>query len=139
MKYLITESQYKKLVEQKLSKKELFQEMINENLEYIKKHCDKMIAYDLPNNIGVGTCDIVDLVDSITVDEVNVMSSARTDMSGELYDVTPSLYIKITINLLSAKKIFDFDDLVYDIKHMLRKSTGLMVVFDYTVNNTFKD
>ena len=127
------------LTEQKLSKKELFQEMINENLEYIKKHCDKMIAYDLPNNIGAGTCDIVDLVDSITVDEVNVMSSARTDMSGELYDVTPSLYIKITINLLSAKKIFDFDDLVYDIKHMLRKSTGLMVVFDYTVNNTFKD
>jgi hypothetical protein len=38
------------------------------------------------------------------------------------------------------KKIFDFDDLVYDIKHMIRKSTGgLMVVFDYTVNNTFKD
>jgi hypothetical protein len=33
--------------------------------------------------------------------------------------------------------MYDFDDLIYDLKHMLRKSTWIMVVFDYRVNNTF--
>ena len=140
MKYIVTESQYKKLVEQKLSKKDLFQEMINEKLEYIRKNCDKVSSETFPNDIGFTTCDTIDAVDSIRVNELTVISSARTDMSGEPYDVTPGLYIKLTINISSAKKIFDFDDLVYDLKHMLRKSSGgLMVVFDYVINNTFKD
>jgi hypothetical protein len=140
MKYIITESQYKKLTEQKLSKKDLFQDMINEKLEYIKKHCDNETTHTFPNDIQFTTCYYIDLVNSITVNEITVISSARTDMSGEPYDVTPGLYIKLTINISSAKKIFDFDDLVYDLKHMLRKSSGgLMVVFDYDINNTFND
>ena len=140
MKYIVTESQYKKLVEQKLSKKDLFQEMINEKLDYIRKGCNDLSHESFPNDISFSSCDVIDTVDSITVNEITVISSARTDMSGEPYDVTPGLYIKLTINILSAKKIFDFDDLVYDLKHMLRKSSGgLMVVFDYVINNTFKD
>ena len=139
MKYIITESQYKKLTEQKLSKKDLFQDMINEKLEYIKKHCDNETE-SFPNDIQFTTCYYIDLVNSITVNEITVISSARTDMSGQPYEVTPGLYIKLTINISSAKKIFDFDDLIYDLKHMLRKSSGgLMVVFDYDINNTFKD
>ena len=140
MKYIVTESQYKKLVEQKLSKKDLFQEMINEKLDYIRKGCNDLSHESFPNDISFSSCDVIDTVDSITVNEITVISSARTDMSGEPYDVTPGLYIKLTINISSAKKIFDFDDLVYDLKHMLRKSSGgLMVVFDYNINNTFKD
>ena len=128
------------LTEQKLSKKDLFQEMINEKLEYIRKNCDKVSSETFPNDIGFTTCDTIDAVDSIRVNELTVISSARTDMSGEPYDVTPGLYIKLTINISSAKKIFDFDDLVYDLKHMLRKSSGgLMVVFDYNINNTFNN
>ena len=127
------------LTEQKLSKKDLFQDMINEKLEYIRKNCDNKTE-SFPNDIQFTTCYYMDTVDSITVNEITVISSARTDMSGEPYDVTPGLYIKLTINISSAKKIFDFDDLVYDLKHMLRKSSGgLMVVFDYDINNTFKD
>lgn len=128
------------LTEQKLSKKDLFQEMINEKLEYIRKNCDEVSSETFPNNIQFTTCDTIDSVDNITVNEITVISSARTDMSGQPYDVTPGLYIKLTINISSAKKIFDFDDLVYDLKHMLRKSSGgLMVVFDYDINNTFND
>ena len=127
------------LTEQKLSKKDLFQDMINEKLEYIRKNCDNKTE-SFPNDIQFTTCYYIDLVDSITVNEITVISSARTDMSGQPYEVTPGLYIKLTINISSAKKIFDFDDLVYDLKHMLRKSSGgLMVVFDYDINNTFKD
>ena len=54
---------------------------------------------------------------------------------------TPGIFLKLIINLHSAKKIYDFntDDLIYDLKHMLRKSTGIMVIFDYRINNTFVD
>jgi hypothetical protein len=125
------------LTEQKMSKKEMFQELINDKLEYIKKNCEEYDSNSYDNGIGIGTCDVVDIVDNIVVDEVNMMSSARTDMEGNMYDVTPGIYLKLIINLHSATKIYDFDDLVYDLKHMIRKSTGIMVVFDYKVNNTF--
>ena len=128
------------LKEQKSDKREMFQEMINEKLDYIRKGCNDLSHESFPNDISFSSCDVIDTVDSITVNEITVISSARTDMSGEPYDVTPGLYIKLTINISSAKKIFDFDDLIYDLKHMLRKSSGgLMVVFDYDINNTFND
>jgi hypothetical protein len=137
MKYIINESQYKTLIEQKLSKKELFQGLIDEKFQYIKKHCGEYNADNYPKDIGIGTCDVADMIDNIVVDEVTMISGARTDMDGNMYDTTPGIYLKLIINLHSAKKIYDFDDLVYDLKHMLRKSTGIMVVFDYRVNNTF--
>jgi hypothetical protein len=137
MKYIITESQYKTLIEQKVSKKEMFQELIDEKLEYIKKNCGEYDSTSYDNGIGIGTCDVVDIVDNIVVDEVTMISGARTDMEGNMYDVTPGIYLKLIINLHSATKIYDFDDLVYDLKHMIRKSTGIMVVFDYRTNNTF--
>ena len=127
------------LTEQKLSKKDLFQEMINEKLEYIRKNCDKVSSETFPNDIGFTTCDTIDAVDSIRVNELTVTSSARTDMEGNMYDTTPGIYLKLIINLHSATKIYDFDDLIYDLKHLLRKSTGIMVVFNYRVNNTFTD
>ena len=127
------------LTEQKLSKKYLFQEMINEKLEYIRKNCDKVSSETFPNDIGFTTCDTIDAVDSIRVNELTVTSSARTDMEGNMYDTTPGIYLKLIINLHSATKIYDFDDLIYDLKHLLRKSTGIMVVFNYRVNNTFTD
>jgi hypothetical protein len=140
MKYIITESQYKTLIEQKASKKEMFQDLIDEKLEYIKKNCVEYDSTSYDYGIGIGTCNVVDIVDNIVVDEVNMMSSARTDMEGNMYDVTPGIHLKLIVNLHSATKIYDFDDLVYDLKHMLRKSSGgLMVVFDYDIINTFND
>jgi len=129
------------LTEQRLSKKELFQGLINEKFKYIKKHCGEYNADNYPNDIGIGTCDIADVIDNIVVDEINMISGARTDMDGNMYDTTPGIFLKLIINLHSAKKIYDFntDDLIYDLKHMLRKSTGIMVIFDYRINNTFVD
>ena len=130
----------KNLTEQKLSKKDLFQEMINEKLEYIYGFCDKTLpSENYSGDVGFGSCDVIDMIDKIVVDEVNMMSSARTDMEGNMYDTTPGIYLKLIINLHSATIIYDFDDLIYDLKHLLRKSTGIMVVFDYRVNNTFTD
>ena len=130
----------KNLTEQKVSKKELFQDLIDEKLKYIYGFCDKTLpSENYSGDVGFGSCDVIDMIDKIVVDEVNMMSSARTDMEGNMYDTTPGIYLKLIINLHSATKIYDFDDLIYDLKHLLRKSTGIMVVFNYRVNNTFTD
>ena len=127
------------ITEEKLSKKELFQEIIDDKLEYIKKHCEYISSDTYPNDISFSTCDYVDILDSISVDEVVRISGARTDMEGTKYDTTPGIYLKLTINLHSATKISYVDELIYDLKHILRNSTGLLVVFDYRINNTFTD
>jgi hypothetical protein len=57
-------------------------------------------------------------------------------MSGKPYDSTPSIYVKLTINFSNIKEFVDFDDIVYDLKHILRNSTGgLPIVLDYEINN----
>ena len=129
----------KTITEQKLSKKELFQEIIDDNVEYIKKQCNEYNADNYASHISFSTCDEVDIIDSISVDEVVMISGARTDMEGNMYDTTPGIYLKLTINLHSATKMSVFDELIYDLKHVIRKSTGLLVVFDYRINNTFTD
>ena len=138
-KIIVTESQYNRLFEQKTSKLDIFQDLINDKLEYIRKHCYVPNHEIFPNDISFNSCDVIDIVDSIKVDEVNMMTGARTDMSGNMYDSTPSIYIKLIINYSSIKQATDFDDLVYDIKHMLKKSTGrLTIIFDYRTNNINK-
>ena len=137
---IVTESQYNRLFEQKKSKVDVFQELINDKLEYIRKHCYVPNHEIFPNDVSINSCDVIDTIESIKVDEVNMMTGARTDMSGNMYDSTPSIYIKLTINYSSIMQSIDFDDLVYDIKHMLRNSTGkLLIVIDYGTNNLNKN
>jgi hypothetical protein len=132
-KIIVTESQYKRLFEQKQSKIDLFQDLINDRLEYIRGFCNESLsADDYKGDVGFGSCDEVEMIDSIKVDEVNMMTGARTDMEGNLYDSTPSIYVKLIINYSSVKDRYDFDDIVYDLRYGLRKSTGgLPIVFDY--------
>ena len=128
------------LQEQKSERKEVFQEMINDTLEYIRKGCNDISSVSFPNDISFSSCDVIDNVDSITVDEVRMISGSRTDMYGNMYDTTSSLYIKVTINISSARTGYGYEDLIYDLKLLIRKSSGgLMVVFDYKTHNTFND
>jgi hypothetical protein len=61
-------------------------------------------------------------------------------MDGNLYDVTPSIYIKLTINYSNIRNHYHFDNIVYDLKHILKKSTGgLPIVFDYRTKNLNKN
>jgi hypothetical protein len=139
-KIIVTESQYKRLFEAKLSKIEVFQDLINNKLEYIRGFCDETLSAEEYNgDVGFASCDDIDSIDSIKVDEVNMMTGARTDMSGKPYDSTPSIYIKLTINYSSIMSRSNFDDIVYDLKHILKKSTGgLPIVFDYRAKNVSK-
>lgn len=138
-KIIVTESQYNRLFEQKTSKLDMFQDLINDKLEYIRKHCYVPNHEIFPNDISFNSCDVIDIVDSIKVDEVNMMTGARTDMDGNMYDSTPSIYVKLIINYSNLRDRYDFDEITYDLRHILKKSTGgLPIVFDYRTNNISK-
>ena len=140
-KILVTESQYQRLFEQKKPKIELFQNLVDNGLEYIRGFCDESLdAENYSGDVGFDSCDVVDTIDSIKVNEVNRMKGARTDMEGNMYDSTPSIYVKLTINFSNIREHVDFDNIVYDLKHFLRKSTGgLPIVLDYEINNLNKN
>jgi len=139
-KIIVTESQYNRLFEQKKSKVDVFQELINDKLEYIRGFCDNSLsADDYRGDVGFESCDELEIIDSIKVDEVNMLTGARTDMDGNQYDTTPSIHIKLTINYSNIRNYYHFDNIVYDLKHILRDSTGkLPIVLDYEVNNLNK-
>jgi hypothetical protein len=137
---IVTESQYKRLFEQKKSKVEMFQDLINDKLEYIRGFCSKDLdAENYSGDVGFEACAEVEMIDSIKVDEVNMMTGARTDMDGNMYDSTPSIYVKLMINYSNLRDRYDFDEITYDLRHILKKSTGgLPIVFDYRTNNISK-
>jgi hypothetical protein len=137
---IVTESQYKRLFEQKKSKVEMFQDLINDKLEYIRGFCSKDLdAENYLGDVGFEACAEVEMIDSIKVDEVNMMTGARTDMDGNMYDSTPSIYVKLIINYSSLRDRYDFDEITYDLKNILKKSTGgLPIVFDYRTKNISK-
>ena len=137
---IVTESQYKRLFEQKKSKLDMFQDLINDKLEYIRGFCDKDLeSENYSGDVGIETCAELEMIDSIKVDEVNMMTGARTDMYGNMYDSTPSIYVKLIINYSSIRDRYDFDEITYDLKHILKNSTGkLPIVFDYKTNNISK-
>jgi hypothetical protein len=137
---IVTESQYKRLFEQKKSKVEMFQDLINDKLEYIRGFCNKDLdAENYSGDVGFEACSEVEMIDSIKVDEVNMMTGARTDMDGNMYDSTPSIYVKLIINYSNLRDRYDFDEIIYDLRHILKKSTGgLPIVFDYRTNNISK-
>jgi hypothetical protein len=137
---IVTESQYKRLFEQKVSKIEMFQDLINDKLDYIRGFCSKDLdAENYSGDVGFEACAEVEMIDSIKVDEVNMMTGARTDMYGNMYDSTPSIYVKLIINYSSIRDRYDFDEITYDLRHILKKSTGgLPIVFDYRTKNISK-
>jgi len=137
---IVTESQYKRLFEQKKSKVEMFQDLINDKLEYIRGFCNKDLdTENYSGDVGFEACAEVEMIDSIKVDEVNMMTGARTDMDGNMYDSTPSIYVKLMINYSNLRDRYDFDEITYDMRHILKKSTGgLPIVFDYRTNNINK-
>jgi hypothetical protein len=139
-KIIVTESQYNRLFEQKKSKVEMFQDLINDKLEYIRGFCNKDLdAENYSGDVGFETCAELEMIDSIKVDEVNMMTGARTDMDGNMYDSTPSIYVKLMINYSNLRDRYDFDEITYDLKNILKNSTGkLPIVFDYRTNNINK-
>jgi hypothetical protein len=136
-KIIITESQFFRLFEDvkpKKTKQETFQKLIDNNLEYIKNYCNSNQAI-YESSVGIATCNVVDMINSIKITDLQMMSSAGTDMHGNLKNVTPSIHIKLLVNFTSHSFV-DFDEVIYDLKHMLRQATGMLIIFDYDQENS---
>ena len=118
MKYIITESQYKTIVESN-KRIESFQELINTELNDLKTTCD---------NEDWNFCDSIDTIEYITVVDVKNLPSEHN----------PKIILKINI-MYNFMRYKDYSDFIYEFQYMIRKSTGLPIDIQYEVVNLNTD
>jgi hypothetical protein len=131
MKYIITESQYNLVVESQ-NRIQLFQELIDTNLSYIRNECEKE-SENYMRDVSYFTCDEVN-----QVEEIKVMN---VDWSAVKHSNKPEEHKYMTVKLMVYyssiyKGDFDVEDLIYDLKQMMHNSTGIPILLDYESTNT---
>lgn len=127
MKYILTESQYNLVLESQ-KYEQLFQDLIDTNLSYIRNECEKETE-NYVRDVSDYSCDQVDQVEKIKVINVDwstVKPKEHKYMTVKLMVYYSSIY----------KGNFDADDLIYDLKQMIRKSTGIPLILNYESTNT---
>ena len=135
MKYIITESQYKTIVESN-KRVEVFQDLINDKLEYIKKHCDDYNADNYPNDISFDSCDEVATIENIRVSNIEYSTSTHHPYDESTKKTLIILHLIIDYDFMKYKS---YDNVIWDIKQMLIKSTGLPIDIHFGHNNIRKD
>ena len=118
MKYIITESQYKTIVE---SDKRInaFQELINKEFKQIQDMCDDDDGED-----DYIMCDSIDSIEYITVTDAETIPSEHN----------PKIILKINI-MYNFMRYKDYSDFIYELQYFIRKSTGLPIDIQYNVVN----
>jgi hypothetical protein len=120
MKYIITESQYKTIVESN-KRVETFQELINKEFKEIQDICnDDDDSYNM--------CYSIDTIEYITVTDVESIPS----------EYNPKIILKINI-MYNFMRYKDYTDFIYEFQYMMRKSTGLPIDIQYEVINLNTD
>jgi hypothetical protein len=120
MKYIITESQYKTIVESN-KRVETFQELINKEFKEIQDICnDDDDSYNM--------CDSIPTIEYITVTDVESIPS----------EYNPKIILKINI-MYNFMRYKDYSDFIYEFQYMIRKSTGLPIDIQYEVVNLNTD
>jgi hypothetical protein len=135
MKYIITESQYNLILE---SKKyiQLFQEIIDTKLKYIRKVCE-MGAEDYEGDVGDESCRQIEDISKIEVTDADWVTIKHSNRPQE----EKYMHVKIMVYYSSIRQYgnFDADDLSYDLEQMIRKSTGMPFILNYDTTNTNKN
>jgi hypothetical protein len=135
MKYIITESQYNLILE---SKKyiQLFQEIIDTKLKYIRKVCE-MGAEDYEGDVGDESCRQIEDISKIEVTDADWVTIKHSNRPQE----EKYMHVKIMVYYSSIRQYgnFDADDLSYDLEQMIRKSTAMPFILNYDTTNTNKD
>ena len=126
MKYIITEAQYNTIVESN-KRIEAFQELINKEIVLLREYCgydpetgdyeDSAEDFDL--------CNQVSTVEDITITNIELIKSEQN----------PKIVIEINI-MYDFMRYKDYDDLIYQLKYILKKSTGLPIDIKYESVNT---
>ena len=130
MKYIITEAQYDLILE---SKKyvELFQQMINNILDSIRKECEEGEEFD--SYIHDYVCDQLDEVSKIEVTDADWVTLKHSNKPQE----EKTMSIKIMVYYDSIRRgDFDADDITYEIEKSLRSTTSMPLIVKYESTNT---
>jgi hypothetical protein len=122
MKYIITESQYKTIVESN-KRVESFQELINNQFKQMQGMCENIADEDYYN-----ICNSIPTIEHITVTNVEPIPS----------EYNPKIILKINI-MYNFMRYKDYSDFIYELQYMIRKSTGLPIDIKYEVFNLTTD
>lgn len=138
MKYILTESQYNLILESQ-KHEQFFQELIDSNLEIIRKECEDIDEYlrgdadGYEGHSDAETCRQLEEIDRIKVTNAEWVTIKRSNREQE----EKYMSVKIMIYYSSIRKgDFDADELTYDLKQMIRKSTGMSFILNYESTNT---
>ena len=114
---IVTESQYKRIFERKLSKIELFQNMVNDSLETLRKECDEYDSENLPSEKEFSMCNNIGLIETIKITEID-----KADVVG-ITETTPHILVSGILEHSSLKHV-DFDDIQHEMEFIIKKSSG---------------
>jgi len=132
MKYIIKESQYNRLFESKSNKLELFQDLIDDKLNYIRRVCEK-VADDYEGNVSDASCDQIEMIEKVKVIEADWVTVKHSNK--ELEHKYMSVRIMIYYSSIRRGQM-DADDLVYDLERILREKTTMPILLSHEVTNT---
>ena len=135
MKYILTESQYRRLQENKLSNVDFFQDLIDKKLKYIIDHCDEIDSEEYQGDIGFETCDEVGSVEKIRVTDIQFVKSSVHPYKKS--DESSLIIINLIIDYRSIKYV-SFDNLIWDLKQMLKNQIKFPVDIHFEINNLSK-
>jgi hypothetical protein len=131
MKYILTESQYNLIVESQ-KYKQLFQDLIDADLSYIRNECEKENE-NYVRDVSDYSCDQVEQVERIVVTDAEWITVKHSNRETE----EKYMSVKIMIYYSSIRRgNLDADDLTYDLELMIRKSTGMPFILNYESTNT---
>jgi hypothetical protein len=131
MKYILTESQYNLIVESQ-KYKQLFQDLIDADLSYIRNECEKENE-NYVRDVSDYSCDQVEKVERIVVTDAEWITVKHSNRETE----EKYMSVKIMIYYSSIRRgNLDADDLTYDLELMIRKSTGMPFILNYESTNT---
>jgi hypothetical protein len=131
MKYILTESQYNLVVESQ-KKIQFFQDLIDTNLSYIRNECEKETE-NYVRDVSDYSCDQID-----QVEKIKVMGTDWTTIKNiNKPEDNKHMIVNLMVYYSSIYKgDFDADDLIYDLKQMIRNSTGIPLLLNYESTNT---
>ena len=132
MKYIIKESQYNRLFETKSNKLELFQDLIDDKLNYIRRVCEKS-ADDYEGDVGDESCNQIEMIEKVKVTEADWVTVKHSNK--ELEHKYMSVRIMIYYSSIRRGQM-DADDLVYDLERILREKTTMPILLSHEVTNT---
>ena len=132
MKYIIKESQYNRLFEHKSNTIEMFQDLIDDKLNYIRRVCEK-VADDYEGNISDASCDQIEMIEKVKVIEADWVTVKHSNK--ELEHKYMSVRIMIYYSSIRRGQM-DADDLVYDLERILREKTTMPILLSHEVTNT---